>query len=235
MFNLKTHNKTAQAPCEKYLREENVGPKADDNASITENNLTHRKGYEETIVEDHLTESSSNNAQILEKALKEIDSDYIEQQGQQAQLTVPPINVLVEKLRSSRREQRNEKKEAHWSITFNEKRQQGSLPKWNKNAPQHDKVVLNNDPQRFENIPNDPTKINKHQPKPLVGGITTADIDGVVTSVKTGKTQEYDTAIMAILRLAHEESRELTGVEQNTIVNLKTARTRKLLHHVKNS
>ena len=63
----------------------------------------------------------------------------------------------------------------------------------------------------------------------MIGNITTADIDRVAINIKTGRAAEYDGAIMAILRLAHNEKRELSRVEQKTIVDLKIARTDQMM------
>jgi len=233
MFNMKQHTKKAQMPYEKYHREENLGPKADDKAPIAEKKLPHRDGFEQTLTEDQIKGEWGNDdkeAQVVEKVLESANSPYVTHRSDAAQLTVPPINALVEKIRQKRlADDWKETKYPHWSHTFNENKQQGALPKWSKNAPQHDKTVLNNDPNRFTGTNADPTAFHKDTIKPLIGDITTADIDRVAFGVKTGQSMDYDNAIMAILRLAHDERRELTKVEQKTVVNLKTARTKKLL------
>lgn len=228
MFNMKKHTKTAQAPYEKYHRDENIGPKANDSAPIEEKQLPHREGYEQTITEDQMKNKhewgENEKAKPIEKLLESATSQYVTHRSDSGDLSMPPINALVEKIRQKRlAEEYSTKKTSHWSHTFNEKKQQGSLPKWSKNAPQHDKLVLNNDPDRFSGTQDAP-KI-----KPLVGNITTADVDQVATSIKTGQSSEYDNAIMAILRLAHSEKRELSNVEQKTIVDLKIARTTQMM------
>ncbi|KKL57657.1 hypothetical protein LCGC14_2233210, partial [marine sediment metagenome] len=129
-----------------------------------------------------------------------------------------------------------ENKEAHWSQTTDEKKQQGDLPKFPKNAPLHDKIVLNNDPRRFEgenSMPihadqskNDALHGKKQTIKPLVGNITTADIHRIADKIKTGSSVDYDTAMVAIIREAEKEKRELTAVEQNAVARLKIARTK---------
>ena len=144
-------------------------------------------------------------------------------------LSVPPINVLVEKLRKARRAELKVDKKPNWTVTFDDKAQNGALPAWPKNAPQHDKPVLCSDADRFTGTTTDPTKIHKDTIKPLVGNITTADIHNVADAVKSGKTAEFDTAMLAILRFADEERRELSSLEQKTISNLKVARTQSLL------
>ncbi len=217
-------------PIEKYHREENLGPKADDDAPIAEKQLPHREGYEQTVTEDQIDRDSDKEAQIIEKVLESADSPYVTHRSDASQLTVPPINALVEKIRQKRlAEDWKIQKDPHWSHTFNENKQKASLPKWSKNAPQHDKPVLHNDPDRFTGSNADPAEFHKDKITPLVGDITTADVDRVAYGVKTGQSIDYDNAIMAILRLAHDEHRELTQVEQKTVVNLKTARTKKLL------
>lgn len=231
MFNLK-HSKTAQSPYEKYLRDENEGPKADDNAPIAEKKLPHREGFEQKVTEDQMLPehewSEKKEAQVIEKVLDSADSAYVTHRSDAAELTMPPINVLVEKIRQKRlAEDYSVSKDPHWSHTFNEKKQQGSLPKTPKNAPQHDKPVLNNDPNRFSGASADPVATQKIQP--LIGDITTADVDRVAFGIKTGQSMQHDTAILSILRVAHDERRELNGVERQTVVRLKTARTKKLL------
>lgn len=220
-------------PYEKYHRKETLGPKADDNAPVHEKKLPHRDGFEQTITEDQLGPeqkwADSEKTQILEKNLESGSSPYTDFRSDAADLSVPPINVLVEKIRQNRSADYHEHKEPHWSHTFNEKKQQGSLPKWPKNAPQHNKPVLNNDPQRFSASNANPNDYAKDSIKPLIGGITTADIDKVADGIKEGASADYDTAILAILRLTAEERRELTDIERRTIVDLKIARTNELM------
>lgn len=230
MFNMKQYTKVAQSPYEKYNRDENLGPKADDDASIWEKNLPHRKGYEQTSTEDQLKGeqklADSENPKVVEKELESASSGLVTHRSDAAELTVPPINALVERIRQKRHaEEYTVDKNSHWSHSFNEKKQQGGLPKWKKNAPQHDKPVLNNDPGRFA-AGDDPIAKPKVQP---LGDITTADVDRVALGIKTGRAAEYDGAIMAILRLAHDERRELTDIERSTIVDLKEARTYELM------
>lgn len=231
MFNMKKHTKAAQKPYEKYHRDENVGPKADDDAPIPEKRLPHRDGYEQTLTEDQLKSEQkvgeSESPQIVQKELESASSSLVTHRSDAAELSVPPMNALVERIRQKRlADDYKVDKEPHWSHSFNEKKQQGSLPKWPKNAPQHEKLVLNNDPDRFA-AGTDPTEKPKIQP--LVGNITTADVDRVALGIKTGKAGDFDGAIMAILRLAHDERRELTDVEQATVVDLKKARTQELM------
>lgn len=233
MFNMQKSKKIAQMPYEKYHRKENVGPKADDKAPIHEKKLPHRDGFEQTVTEDQLGPeqklADSDKAQILEKELESGSSPYTDLRSSAADLSTPPMNVLVEKIRQNRQSEYKESKIPHWSHTFNEKKQQGALPKWPKIAPQHDKPVLGNDPQRFSASNANPNDYAKDTIKPLTGNITTADIDKVADGIKTGAASDYDTAILAILRLTAEERRELTNIEKRTIVDLKIARTKKLM------
>jgi hypothetical protein len=218
MFNMKKHTKSAQVPYEKYHRKNTLGPQADDTDPIHEKKLPHRDGFEQTITEDQMDDRKESQAQIVQKKLDSVTSKYVTHRNN-ADLVVPPISAVVEMLRQERLSEREESKKPHWSQTFNEKKQQGALPKWSKNAPQHDKVVLNNDPRRFP----------KDEIQPLVGSITTADVHHIANSIKEGKSREYDNAVGAILRSAHEEGRELTSIERKTVVNLKIARTNYLL------
>lgn len=222
MFNLKKTNAQI-TPTEKQIAQDNIGPGADDKQPITEKVLPHREGDKYTITEDQLNaqkSADSSDAQIIEKVLNEAKS-YVTHRSDAAEISVPPINVLVEKMRQDRlaNDWQEKKDTKHWSQTLDEKKQQATMPKWPKNAPQHDKIVLNNDPRRFEG----------EKPKPLVGNITTADVDRVAHLIKMGESLEYDTAIVAILREAEVEKRELTSVEQKTISDLKEARTNALL------
>lgn len=233
MFNMKQHTKLAQAPYEKYHRDENIGPKANDDAPIPEKQLPHREGYEQTITESQMknkNESADDNAKPIEKLLESATSKYVKHRSDAGDLTVPPMSALVEKIRQKRlAEDYKVDKTSHWSLTFNEKKQQGSLPKWQKNAPQHDKPVLCNDPDRFAGTNADPVGFHTDNIQPLIGNITTADVDNVATMIKTGQSAEFDSAIMAILRLAHNEKRELSNVERKTIVDLKISRTEQMM------
>lgn len=234
MFNMKKHTKSAQVPYEKYHRDKNLGPTANDNAPIPEKQLPHRDGFEQKITEDQIKSEhewgDNEKAKSIEKLLESATSQYVKHRSDAGNLSVPPINVLVEKMRQKRlAEDYKVSKTPHWSHTFDEKKQQGSLPTWDGNVSQHDKYVLNNDPGRFSGTNTNPVEFHTEKIHPLVGNITTADVDKVATHIKTGQTAEYDTAIMAILRLAHNEKRELSNVEQNTIADLKIARTKQII------
>lgn len=231
---MKKHTKSAQAPYEKYNRDENLGPKANDDAPIWEKQLPHRAGFEQKITEDQMKSKhewgDKEKAKSIEKLLESATSAYVKHRSDAGDLTVPPINALVEKIRQKRlaKDYKVDKK-SHWSHTFNEKKQQASLPKWEKNAPQHDKYVLSNDPDRFSGTNDDPVNFHKDKIRPLVGNITTADVDRVAINIKTGQSVDFDSAMMAILRLAHNEKRELSDVERKTIVDLKIARTEQMM------
>ncbi len=249
MFNLKKHEKTAQvAPYEKYLREKNVGPKADDGEPIWEKSLKHWTGNQYTTTEDQMgsdnkhtiadTEDSKQDAEIIEKVLNEAQS-YVPHRSDGTWLPVPAIQAVVEKMRQNRQSEYKEDKVQHWSHSYDENAQKGSLPTWSKNVGQHDKIVLNNDPRRFknmENLPvhwkqpeNDKDRSNSNEVKPLVGNITKADIDTAVLNIKVGKALDYDSAIVAILHSADSEKRELSEVEQKAVADLKIARTKAMI------
>lgn len=229
MFNLNTHEKKAQMPYEKYNRDNPLGPKVDENAAVWEKTLTHRDGFEQTVTEDQIKPedrwTDNPNPQVMEKELNAATGKYIEHRSDAAELSVPPMTALVEKIRKNREAEREEKKEPHWTLSFDDKKQNGSLPKWPKIVGQHNKPVLGNDPQRASGS-NDPTEPMKVMP--LIGDITTADMAAVASAIKNGDSAEYDTAMLAIWRLANDERRELSEIEKNTIVDLKIARTKTL-------
>jgi hypothetical protein len=224
MFNLKSH-KTAEsvAPYEKYLRNETIGPKADDSQPITEKSVQHRTGNQYTTTEDQLKEVHSKaktDAQVIEEVLNSATSTYVNHRSAQDGLLVPPINTLVEKMRQERLSSDfKQTKDKNWTVTFNDKKQNGSLPKWPKITKQHEKTVLNNDSDRFKN----------KEPEALIGDLTVADIDRAVVNVKNGVSAEFDTAIVAILEKANQDNRQLTNVEQMTISDLKIARTKAMV------
>lgn len=241
MFNLKHKREAQVTSTEKYLREQNIGPKSDDTDPIYEKKMPHWTGDATTITEDQMDSSGQRKEaddKILEKLFEESKS-YVTHRSDNAALPVMPIQALVEKMRQERLDNDWEPtKKKHWSQK-SEKKQQGSLPKWPKHPAQHDKPVLNNDPQRFkglDNMPihedqrkNDAVRDDAKEITPLVGDITVSDIDNVARLVKTGGSIDYDTAIVAMLREADQEERELTQVERKAIVQLKSARTRAML------
>lgn len=222
MFNLKK-TKLAQRVTEKYLREENLGPKADDDQPIAEKVLPHRTGDIMTTTEDQIEnigdqlgvsrEANVDDTKIIEKVL----NDTVKYTSN-TKLDVPPINTLVADLEIDRAKKVKIDKESHWSQT-SENKQQGQLPEWPKSPKQHDEIVLNNDRRRFEG----------EKVKPLQGGITTADINRVVHRIKTGEAAEYDIAITAILKEADNDKRELTSIEKRTVSELKKERTRVMM------
>jgi len=250
MFNGKKYRKIAQvAPYEKNLRNDNIGPSDNEGHQITEKAVEGDwKGDTEKITEKQMisgneheiadSEKSKEDAQIIEKLLETADS-YVVHRSDNSLLPVPPINALVEKLRQNRASELKTDKSSNWTHTYDEKRQTGALPKWKKNTGQADKIVLNNDPSRFTSIKSLPTSTDQrtneanrsksNKIKPLIGNITTADMDYVASAVKTGKAIDFDTAIVAILREANNDRRELTGIEQKTISDLKIARTKHLM------
>ena len=87
------------------------------------------------------------------------------------------------------------------------------------NAAQHDHIVLQNDPKRF----------TSEKTKPIIGNITKADVNKLVSAIKTGETLEYEAAMIAILKEADAEKRELTAVERKAIADIKKARTKEFL------
>ncbi len=236
MFNL-NKSKSAQITIEeKMLRKDPIGPDTDKRQF--EKKLPHRDGYENVTTESQMDRKSQSDVQIIEKVLNDAEG-YITHRSDAGDLPIPPINVLVEKLRQDRISKDWEViKQKHWSQA-DDKAQQGDLPKLKGNVPQHDKSVLNNDPQRFsgettmpihtDQSKNDKGHGKKQTIKPLIGGITTAEIDVVADKIKTGESIDYDTAIVAILHQSDKEKRELTDVERRAIVDLKIARTKALL------
>lgn len=245
MFNLqKIKNKVAQiTSTEKYLRENTLTmPSKDD--SISEKKLPHWTGDTMTVTESQMSDSGQriekDDALVIEKAFAESKS-YYPHRSDATWLTVPPMQALVEKMRQNRlaSDWKEDKDDTHWTVSYDDQKQLGQLPIWPMIAEQHDKIVLNNDPRRFENLKSLPTEtsvqenmknLNKsHEIKPLVGGITTADVNKVAYRIKTGQSIDYDTAIVAILREADRDQRDLTEVEQKAIVELKTARTKSMI------
>lgn len=229
MFNLKK-NKVAQVVTEKYLRNENLGPKADNEQPIPEKILPHRTGDTMTITEDQMDSVHSakvDDTKIIEKVL----NDTVKYTGD-IKLDVPPINSLVAELENERLKNAKTDKKEHWTQTYNENKQQGKLPTWPKMTRQNKEVVLNNDPRRFDDHVEEPTHprdLGVGKVKSLVGGITTADLDRVVNCIKTGASAEYDIAITAILKEADNDKRELTDIEKRTVSELKKERTRAMM------
>lgn len=243
MFNLSKKTKVAQAPVyEKNLRQDKIGPVDNDGQSIYEKELPHRDGEEKKVPTQGQfgnKHTVNDDSQIIEKVLSEAKS-YVTHRTDKWSMPITPMSAVVEKMRQDRlSEDWKPEKTSHWSQTYNEKKQQGSLPKWPKNAPQSSAITLGNDPRRFEGMEGLPVHADQRKNdaehgknvniKPLVGNITTASITKVAHSIKAGEGIDYDKAVVAILREAEKEKRELTKVEQKTISELKIARTKSLL------
>lgn len=215
--------KKATTSAEKYLRNENIGPKADDEQTITEKELPHREGNKDsdTITEDHIVDQHKNEkeAQVIEKILNEVDGKYITHRKEVKDLTIPPINAIVEKMREDRMKDYKPVKESHWTIDFNDKEQNGDLPAWPKSP---DTKGINH---------YDLNQWNKKHPESaeVVKGVTKSDVDTVIHGIKTGRSLEFDTAIVAILRQADAEKRDLSDIERKTITQIKCARTKHFL------
>jgi len=234
------HKKAQITNREKELRDHKVDPSTDDNQAIGEKELPHRKGDKYTTTEDQMNAAGrkGDDAPLIEKILNEAES-YVQHRSDAGQLSVPPINALVEKMRQERMKEWKVDKKSNWTVDFDDKKQQAALPRLSKNAPQHDKIVLNNDPRRFEGasgLPtsttqseNDATHGQKPDITPLVGKITRADITNVAEKIKTGASVEFDAAIVAICREADRRKEELSKPEREAIVNLKIARTKAML------
>ena len=234
MFNLRK-TKEAQVATEKYLRQNTLGPIADDGQPIAEKVLPHREGDKDLIAEADLDneENTKKEMQIIEKILDGAKSFGVEQRvGNESGIMSPPINEIVARMEKERvAADFKTQKEPHWSQTSakrQQNQQRGALPKWPKNAPQHDKTVLNNDRDRFKGKA-DAGSGDVMDTEMLVGGLRVADLAKAVKRIKQGKAADYDMAITAILREADLDERELTQVEQTTVSDLKTARTRAML------
>ena len=237
MFNLKKTKKLAQTSQEKYLRENPLGPQAKDTNPTWEKTLPHRGQYWQTTTEDQMKpeHNVANDVQIIEKVLNMAQSPNYTHRSDASVISVPPINVLVEKIRQNRLSEYTDKVDQHWSLSYDEKSQNGDLPEWPSMTGQHDKIVLNNDPRRFENTSNMPVhtdrqtnedaRSNTTHIESLHGTITAENMSKVAYSIKKGDSIDYDTAITAILKQADVEKRELTPIEQKAIVDLKVSRT----------
>jgi len=236
MYNRK---KAQIQPVEKMLRDSTIDPYNNDSKTIWEKKLPHREGDKYTTTEDQFKREAINESEVLEKVLNEAKS-YIVHRSDAAEISVPPISALVEQKQKERMaENWKTTKKENWTVTYDDKKQQGDLPRSPKNAPQHDKIVLNNDPSRFKNegnLPineNQPDNDKKHEDEPdvtqLVGGISRESMNRAVENIKSGLSVEYDSAIVAILKDAERDSRELTTIEQKVISDIKIARTRVMI------
>lgn len=224
MYNRKKFSQVVSL--EKMLREEDINPKTDTQRT-TEKSVDHRTGVINTITEKQmLDQHEDQNINIIEKVLNEATSSYVDHRKAEANLLVPPINTIVEKMRLDRLSSDfHTEQTPNWTVEQRKenKDQLGALPEWPKHPVQNDistgKMVLNNDPRRFEG----------KKPKPLIGNITTANVNNIARAIKNGQTLDHDTAIVAILKQADAEQRELSDVEQKTIVELKKLRTKAFL------
>lgn len=237
MFN-KSKMKEAQLNTEKYLREDNIDPKNDKKpVSVTEKNLDRDNKEIKTTTQDQLEDSRKEaDIKIIEKVLNEAKSSYTNFRDDSTWLSVPPIAALVEKNRQNQMKTiwKTDNQE-HWTVSFNDKEQLGDLPRSKKIKLQHDKPVLNNDPKRFESLNVSGNVIENGEIKPLVGNIKKTDLERVASGIKNGDSIEHDTVIIAILKQAEREQRELTSIEQQEIIRIKTARTNQLLKYAKNN
>jgi len=221
MFNLKKAKKDVTQPYEKYLRDHNLGPKADDEQPIGEKMLPHRVGDQYVTTEKQMEEANSHvskDARIIEKVLDEAKS-YIPHRSAKDGLSVLPLATEYEKTRKERLNDWKPDVQKHWTLSFNNEEQLGDLPEWPDMKNQHDKIVTPNDDRRFKG----------DSVEPLVGNITKADANKLAYQIKTGASLDYDTAIVAILRESETQKRELTEVEKKAINDLKIKRTQSLL------
>lgn len=227
MFNLKKVS-DSQLITEKSLRVEN--PETKDLQTITDKNLD-RNNKDLNIVTEKQFSRNEKVSQILEKVLNKNKGVFQKLRNDTSTLTSPPINVLVEKMRQERlAELYKDKSTKDWTTESSSKEQNGELPDWPQSKKQHTEISLNNDPRRFKNIKVDKGLISGEL-EPLVGNITKKDINKVASSIKNGDSIEYDTAIVAILKQADLENRELTSVEKNQINSIKKERTQFLLNN----
>lgn len=229
MFNLKKQKVAQVQQYEKYLRENNIGPKADNSQAITDKEVPHRTGNLETTTEDQMKDidrTASNDVQIIEKVLNTIEGKFVDHRKDLGHLTIPQINTHVEKIRQERMANEYKvEKDKHWSLTYNEDAQFGSLPEYPKNPDSGHTNSWNTD--KWNKNHKDTVKIASVKGK----DITASMLDRVAESIKSGLTIDYDTAIVAILKQADVEKRQLSNIEQKSISDLKVART----HYVLNS
>lgn len=240
MYNRKKMKKAQIEPYEKYLRNNNLGPKANDEQKIAEGEWTDHVGNLDkvTITEEQMKDaqivSDNKESKVLEKVLNST-KEYlsIPHRDASVQLSMPPMNVLVEKLRQDRLPdfRADESQEQSWTLAYDG--QNGSLPSWKKNYNQvkPEQTNLQNDPSRFDEIKADNMVKGKNKNKltPVTASLNRGDLDCVVNSIKLGHSLDYDAAIVAILKQADIEKRELTPIEQKTVSNLKISRTRAML------
>lgn len=223
MFNLKTAKSKASnqsskiGPFEKSLnkKRESYDLKADDNPSSHEALLQpDRKGEIDKTTEAQIERKSSGDKEKITE--KKFEREKL------GTLYVPAINAFVEELVQERRKEftsLEDKKEGNW--TLEPTTQNGDLPKWPQIAAQHNKKVLPNDVNRDPNG------------EALLGGkVLKASVNDVVMAVKCGETKNYDGQIVEILKVAHDQNRDLTVKEKHYISELKRMRTFDFLKEV---
>lgn len=221
-FNLKkAKQERSVKPYSKYLTEDSIEPESKNTFTTTEANLPDRKGDNHDIVGRQIIEEHTNKeAQTIEYVLNNAKSwhPHRVKDSFEKTLYVPPINDLVERLRQARNSEYTVQKDSHWSTQPNT--QNEGLPEWPKQAPQHDKQVVNNDSRRFQD----------ESVKPLEGfHVKASDFTKVAIGIKLGSSSEYDNAIRMILKVANDERRELTDEEKSLVQDLKKDRTLALL------
>jgi hypothetical protein len=199
-FNLHQFKEAAEIT-EKQMRDEDAGKEKQ--LEVAEKKLPDRWNKDTMVTTEAQLDdrTAEKDERVTEKRLNEDANRDDSNVG----IRVPPIHELVAKLRSERMEEYKVDQKPDWTVTQSpkdQKAQRGDLPSWPKRPS---------------------------QPKPLALGITTADVDRVADGIKTGKSLDYDTAIVAILQQADKESRELSSVEQKAIADLKIARTAALI------
>lgn len=218
MFNSKKHKTAKIMPQEKRLREDSLGPTNNPGDKITEKEVPHRKGDQSTITEGQIKDrKSEKESQIIEKILNKDNGKYTDYRKAEESLIVTPINKLVENIRQDRLEKDwKTSVESHWSQTYNEKEQFGSLPKWKKNAPQAHE--------------NETSKSNWDESHTESGSQKFASLDRAAEAIKSGESIKYDTIIVAILQQAKKDGRELSKEERKAISDLKISRTNFLIN-----
>ena len=219
MFNLRRFAQSKIAPFEKALEgnRKELSNIADDNPETHEGLLKQQRKQDKALTSDVPTDGQMSNR-------KSSDNKILEKQMEREKLGdlyIPSINAFVEKMVQDRRKEftKATKKESNW--TTKKPKQNGALPAWPKNAPQHDKKVLNNDVNR------------KPNEEALIGGkIIKASVNDAVLAIKSGATKSFDQQIVDILKRADDEKRDLTTSEKAHINNLKQTRTREYVREV---
>lgn len=228
MFNF-TKISNSQKITEKSLRTES--PESKELNTITDKNLDRNNTDLNKVTEKQFSRSEKIS-QILEKVLNRNNGAFQKLRDNHVDnLSIPPINILVEKLRQDRnKELFINKTNKDWTTENTSKAQNGELPDWPQSRKQHTEISLNNDSRRFNNIKIDKGIISGDL-EPLSGNITKKDITKIASSIKNGDSIDYDTAIVAILKQADSENRELNEIEKKQINSLKKERTQFLLNN----